>query len=49
VKDIQNYQLNWKGYVDEMGENGFPKKIFKYKLVGMRDVVRPRSEWTDQF
>jgi hypothetical protein len=48
VKWIKGQRISWLGYLERMGEDMMPKKIFTQELEGTRQRRRPRKGWRDE-
>ena len=49
VKEIVQYQNNWKEHVNRMSSDRLPKQALFYNPKGKRDIGWPRTRWKDQF
>jgi hypothetical protein len=48
VKWIKGQRISWLGYLERMGEDRMPKKIFTQELEGPRRRGRPRKGWREE-
>ena len=48
AKWIKGQRISWLGYLERMGEDRMPKKIFTQELEGTRRRGRPRKRWKEE-
>jgi hypothetical protein len=48
VKEIQQYQKDWKRHLQRMDKGRLPQLALRYRPQGQRDRGRPKQHWNDQ-